>query len=122
MPTDARRQLGSLGEQLACEHLERLGFRILERNYRTRWGELDLVACDGRALVFCEVKARRAGAASALEGVRPGKRRQVRLMASQWLSERTDRPHPPELRFDVIGVTVDARGALLRLDHLEGAF
>ena len=52
---DRRHLLGALGERLAAEHLERLGFRIVERNYRTRWGELDIVAFDGRVLAFCEV-------------------------------------------------------------------
>ena len=55
MSGDRRQRLGSTGERLAAEHLERRGFAILERNYRTRWGELDLIAFDGRVLVFCEV-------------------------------------------------------------------
>src|ERR1019366_6878098 len=46
--TDPRRDLGALGEQLASEHLERHGFTVMERNYRTRWGELDVIAFDGR--------------------------------------------------------------------------
>jgi putative endonuclease len=53
---DPRHHLGRLGEQLAAEHLVRRGFRIVERNYRTRWGELDIVAYDGQTLAFCEVK------------------------------------------------------------------
>jgi Holliday junction resolvase-like predicted endonuclease len=57
-----------------------------------------------------------------LEGVRPAKRSQVRRMAARWLVDRPDRPRAPELRFDVIGVTLDGRGRLVRLDHLEGAF
>src|SRR5947209_15299859 len=57
--SDLRRRLGQLGEQLAAEHLVRRGFRIMERNYRTRWGELDIVAFDGHTLAFCEVKTRR---------------------------------------------------------------
>ena len=130
--------LGRLGEQLAAEHLERRGFRILERNYRTRWGELDIVAFDGRTLVFCEVKSRRLPSAGA--GLRPGptgrqsvaaapfdgvharKRAQVRKMAARWFSERANRPYAPAVRFDAIGVTFDRRGELVRLDHLEGAF
>jgi putative endonuclease len=52
---DARLRLGQAGEQLAAEHLSRRGFEILERNYQTRSGELDIVAFDGRTLVFCEV-------------------------------------------------------------------
>jgi putative endonuclease len=122
--TDTRRTLGETGERLALEHLGRLGFALVARNHRTRWGELDLVVFDGQTLVFVEVKARRASAraGSALEAVSEPKQRQVRRMAAAWLTEVQDRPRSAELRFDVIGVTVDARGDLLRLDHLEGAF
>jgi putative endonuclease len=56
---DQRPAVGRLGEQLAAEHLERLGFQILERNFRNRWGELDIIAYDGRVIAFCEVKSRR---------------------------------------------------------------
>ena len=59
MSNDVRHRLGQLGEQLATEHLVRRGFQILERNYRTRWGELDIIAYDGETLAFCEVKTRR---------------------------------------------------------------
>jgi putative endonuclease len=109
---------------MAAEHLVRRGFEIVERNYRTRWGELDIVAFDGRTLAFCEVKTRRAGPAGAnpLDAVRGLKRAQVRRMAGRWLIERTDRPRADTLRFDAIGVTVDGAGRLLRLEHLEGAF
>ena len=122
--TDTRRTLGETGERLALEHLGRLGFALVARNHRTRWGELDLVVFDGQTLVFVEVKARRAAAraGSPLEAVSETKQRQVRRMAAAWLTEVQDRPRSTELRFDVIGVTVDARGELLRLDHLEGAF
>lgn len=128
MSSDPRRQTGSTGEQLAAEHLVRRGLTIVERNYRTRWGELDIVAWDGgQTLVFCEVKCRRAAdgvgrCGDPLEAVGPNKRRQVRRMASRWLVERQDRPRADELRFDAIGVTLDSEGRLLALDHLEAAF
>ena len=61
MSDDPRHSLGRLGERLAAEHFERLGYTVLARNYRTRFGELDLVAADDYTLVFCEVKTRRAG-------------------------------------------------------------
>ncbi|HET9719307.1 MAG TPA: YraN family protein [Solirubrobacteraceae bacterium] len=121
---DLRRDTGARGEQLAAQHLLRRGLDIIERNFRTRWGELDIVAFDGRTLVFCEVKCRRAVSRETdpLESVRPAKRAQVRRMAARWLVERRDRPRAEELRFDVIGVTLDAHGRLVRLDHIEGAF
>lgn len=124
MTDDPRQHLGRAGEQLASEHLQRRGYAILDRNFRTRWGELDIVAFDGRTLVFCEVKARRAPAAGAdpLESVHLRKRSQVRKMAGRWLIERHDRPRADELRFDAIGVTFDRAGRLVTLNHLEGAF
>jgi putative endonuclease len=123
MVTDLRPHLGRVGERLALEHLERLGYRLVTRNHRTRFGELDLVVCDDRAIVFVEVKARRVGAvAAAVESVPPRKQRQVRRMAAAWLVDATDRPRARDLRFDVVAVTVDRHGALARLDHLEDAF
>jgi putative endonuclease len=121
---DPRPQLGRLGEQLAAEHLIRRGFQIVERNYRTRWGELDIVAYDGRTLAFCEVKTRRLSGPgrNPLESVHGRKRSRVRRMAGSWLIERTDRPRAETLRFDAIGVTLDAAGRLVSLEHLEGAF
>jgi len=124
MPDDTRRQLGAAGEQLAANHLSHRGFQILERNFRTRWGELDLIATDGRVLVFCEVKTRiaRDTQRDPLESVHPRKQMKVRKMAGQWLAERSRRPRAPDLRFDAIGITLDPGGRLLRLDHLEGCF
>ncbi|HEX3801577.1 MAG TPA: YraN family protein [Solirubrobacteraceae bacterium] len=124
MPNDRRRQLGDAGEQLAADHLARRGFQIIERNYRTRWGELDIIAADARTLVFVEVKCRIANRAGRdpLESVHPSKRAQIRRIAGRWLAERRDHPRVSDLRFDAIGVTLDPEGRLLRLDHLEAAF
>jgi putative endonuclease len=121
--TDLRHHLGRLGEQLALEHLERLGYALVARNHRTRFGELDLVVCDGIALVFVEVKSRRAcGPGRPWENLHAAKRTQVRRMAAAFLVEVPDRPHVDELRFDAVGVTIDPRGRLVALEHLEGAF
>jgi putative endonuclease len=124
VPGDPRPQLGRLGEQLAAEHLIRRGFQIVERNYRTRWGELDIVAYDGRTLAFCEVKTRRLDTPGRdpLESVHTAKRSKVRKMAGRWLVERTNRPYANNVRFDAIGVTLDRSGRLVSLEHLEGAF
>jgi putative endonuclease len=119
--TDPRQHLGRLGEQLAAEHLERLGYAIVARNHRTRYGEIDLVACDGRTLVFCEVKTRR-GRGQPWDALHPAKQAQVRRMARAYLSDEADRPRVPLLRFDAVGVCIDARGRLTRLEHLEDAF
>src|SRR3989440_12388605 len=107
MTGEHRPELGRRGEQLAAEHLVRRGFQIVERNYRTRWGELDIVAYDGRTLAFCEVKTRRLSVSGRdpLESVHSRKRSKVRRMAGSWLVERTQRPYAANLRFDAIGVT-----------------
>jgi putative endonuclease len=126
MPTDRRRERGALGERIAAEHLEHRGFEIVDRNYRTRHGELDLVAADTQALVFCEVKTRVAGGtrgpAGPLDAIGPLKQRRLRALASEWLAATPDRPHRPDLRFDAIGVTITPGGDLLALEHLEAAF
>jgi len=128
MPEDRRRRLGTLGESLAGRHLEARGLRVVDRNFRTRHGELDLVAADDRYLVFCEVKTRIArgppGPLGPFAAIGARKRRQVRQMAREWLASRASaaRTRPPELRFDAIGVTFDQAGRLIELEHLEGAF
>ncbi|MEJ7717772.1 MAG: YraN family protein [Thermoleophilaceae bacterium] len=124
MPEDARIAIGTAGERHAETLLRSGGYRILERNFRTREGELDLVAANRSALVFCEVKTRMAGSRhgpTPLEGIGPEKRRRVRRMARRWLSER-ESPGTTGIRFDAIGVTVTARGSLVSIEHVEDAF
>jgi putative endonuclease len=121
MSTDLRHRLGRHGEELAAAHLQRLGFEIVARNHRTRWGELDLIAFDGRTLVFCEVKTRRRSGGP-WESLDAAKREQVRRMGAAYLAQVRDRPRAQELRFDAIGVVIDGQGRLVALDHLEGAF
>jgi putative endonuclease len=129
MPTsDPRRALGAEGERLARAHLEARGLHVLDSNFRTRHGELDIVAADPRCIVFCEVKTRVGRAARDAELgplVAIGRRKQhrLRLLAREWLAQRgDDGPWRPELRFDAVAVELDAAGRLLRLDHVEGAF
>ena len=120
MASDPRRARGELGERLAERHLLAAGYRLLDRNFRTRYGELDLVAAGGRALVFCEVKTRVAGGrgpAGPLDGIGPDKRRRLRLMAAQWLAAHAGEQRgddAPDLRFDAIGVTRRRAGACWR--------
>jgi len=120
--TDHRHVLGRAGEELAAQHFERLGFEVLARRHRTRFGELDLVARDGGLLVFAEVKTRRAGSGRPFDALDEPKRRQVRRMGAAWLTEEPGRPFYEALRFDAVGVVVDAAGDLVSLEHLEGAF
>jgi putative endonuclease len=126
--SDPRRALGALGERLAAEHLRRAGYEVVDQNFRTRHGELDIVAVGASCLVFCEVKTRVRGnlrGPDPLESIGQLKRRRLRAMAAQWLAER--RPHlkqpaQDDVRFDAIGVSITPSGRLLALDHLEDAF
>jgi putative endonuclease len=133
VPDDPRRRLGAHGEQLAALHLEARGCEVIDRNFRTRFGELDLVARDERFLVFCEVKTRivrgvdaRPIAANPLgpfASIGSRKQRQVRAVAREWLAQDLlEGRRPPEIRFDAIGISFDSQGRLLSLEHLEGAF
>jgi putative endonuclease len=124
MSADPRQHLGRTGEDLALAHLERLGFELVARNHRTRWGEIDLIVHDGTSLVFVEVKTRRASGSGRgpWEALHERKRARVRRMAAAYLADVQDRPRATELRFDAIGVVIDPRGRLVRLDHLEAAF
>jgi putative endonuclease len=127
---DPRRALGRLGEQLAAAHLERLGFAIVERNARTRHGEIDLIAFDGTTLVFAEVKSRRSRRRwrlspeeQPLAWLRSSQRARLRRLAAAWLhKEARSRPTAHAIRFDAVGVIVDEADRLLCLDHIEGAW
>jgi putative endonuclease len=128
---DPRHTLGRRGEELAAAHLHRLGFSPLGRNERTRYGEIDLIAFDGRTLVFAEVKTRRVDARPGgprpdqfpLVYLRPRQRIRLRKLATAWLAdEKHIRPSAHTIRFDAIGVMIDSRNRLLRLDHVEGAW
>jgi putative endonuclease len=121
MSSDLRHHLGRVGENAAAAHMERLGYEIVARNHRTRHGELDLICFGHGALVFVEVKTRR-GHGSPWDALGPQKQARVRRMAASYLVEASDRPLAQELRFDAIGIVFDARGRLVSLDHLEGAF
>lgn len=118
---DPRRTLGRRGEEEAARFLAERGFAVLERNVRSRLGEIDLVAREGRTLVFVEVKARREGRGDPPEAaVTADKRRRLARLALQYL-RRTRRGEVP-CRFDVVAVTLDAGGRLTGLRHLPGAF
>ena len=94
---------GKLGEELAAEALRRMGYAILARRYRTRYGEIDIVARDNDTLVFVEVKARRTDRfGSAAESVTGWKQRRISAMALEYLN-RVKRPDAA-CRFDVVAI------------------
>ena len=107
--TRARQQLGKSGEDLAVEELERRGYAILARRYRTRHGEIDVVARDGETTVFVEVKARTTGEFGlAAEAVTPWKQRRLVSMATDYLARHRLAGRP--CRFDVVAIDA-AEGA-----------
>jgi putative endonuclease len=116
--------VGRYGEDVAAHHLTDAGFVILDRNWRCRAGELDIVALDGPALVFCEVKTRSSTAFGLpAEAVTPVKATRIRRLAQLWLQDNRDSSSEywPELRFDVVSV-LRRRGQLPQIDHFAGAF
>ncbi len=115
-----RASLGAYGERVAVRVLTDAGLQVLDRNWRCRAGELDVVAREGAALVFCEVKTRSAeGFGHPVEAVTAVKRRRLRQLARAWLDAHDH--HAPDLRFDVIGVLVPPAGPA-RVTHLRNAF
>lgn len=121
-----RQSIGRAAEDLVAARLAGAGWEVLERNARTRYGELDIVALDGRTLVFVEVKAGREGATTGPErpvlGVGPRKQLRLRRLATAWMSERRNAPYYDEIRFDAVGVSFDRSGHLVDLEHIESAF
>ena len=112
--------MGAYGERMAARHLEDLGFKLLESNWRCADGEVDLILRDGEDLVFCEVKTRRTaafGTPAAAVGHR--KVRKLRQLARRWLTETG--VCAERIRFDVVEVLPQRRGAT-RLVHIRAAF
>lgn len=124
--TVQRQRIGRAAEDLVATQIVERGWDLVERNARTRYGELDIVALDGETLVFVEVKAGRAGSAFGPErpvlGVDRRKQLRVRKLAIAWMSERRRvRPYSA-IRFDAVGVTFNRNGQVIDLEHLVGAF
>lgn len=103
-----RNELGAAGEQIAVDHLQRLGLRVVARNWRCRYGELDMIAADGDTAVFVEVKTRTGDGFGGVEqAVTPAKVRRLRRLAGLWLAAQD--AHWAQVRIDVIGVRVGRR-------------
>lgn len=118
--TMTRIQLGAMGEALAVDHLTRMGLRILQRNWRCRYGELDVIVSDdaARAVVFVEVKTRTGdGYGGLAQAVTPRKVRRLRRLAGLWLAGQDERWST--IRIDVIGVRVGRRRTP-EITHLQG--
>ena len=110
--------LGAYGERLAVSHLQAAGMTVLDRNWRCRVGEIDIVARDGDVLVICEVKTRSsADLGHPLEAVTRAKAARLRRLAVAWLVAHD--VHPPEVRIDVVGVLRPGRGPSV-IEHVRG--
>jgi putative endonuclease len=124
--TVARQRLGQSAENAVASELEAGGWRILARNPRTRFGELDLVGLDGDTLVFVEVKGSRSGPSSGpvrpVLAVGPAKQRRIRTLARSWIAEQRRVPSHRLIRFDAVGVLFDRGGNLLGIEHIRNAF
>lgn len=115
-----RAELGALGEQLAVEHLTAAGLHVLARNWRCRYGELDVIAADdgGKVAVFVEVKTRTSDQFGGVEeAVTPDKVRRLRRLAGLWLAAQD--AGWPQVRIDVIGVRIGRRREP-EITHLRG--
>ena len=114
-----RRTLGAEGERLAAAWYEANDYEVLDRNWRRREGEVDLIVRKARTVVFCEVKTRSSDRfGTGAESVLPAKQRRIKRLAARWLSELTPASGRArvEVRFDVVSITGD------RVEVIENAF
>ncbi len=121
MPTDTRRGTGIKGEEEAARFLTRSGYAILDRNVRTRAGEIDLVAKEGKTLVFVEVKTRRDLEGEPPQaGVHTRKQNRLAKLAHGYLKLKRIRQTP--CRFDVVAVIINDEGGVKAIRHIPNAF
>ncbi len=116
---DRNRSLGASGEDTAAAWYEENGYEVLERNWRRREGEVDLIVRRRRTVAFVEVKTRTSDAfGTGAEAVLPAKQRRIRRLASRWLAELTPASGRAlvDLRFDVVDITAG------QVDVIEDAF
>ena len=119
---DRRKGIGAWGETQAAKYLKKKGFRIVERNWSCRFGEIDLIAADREYLAFVEVKLRKSDAfARAAEFVDRHKQNRLRMSAELWLSLHETELQP---RFDVVEIYAPEGEATKKpiINHLEDAF
>ena len=118
--TESRAEIGALGEQVAVDHLRGMGLRILARNWRCRYGELDVIAVDDAAcaVVFVEVKTRTGEQFGGVaEAVTPAKVRRLRRLAGLWLAQQSG--HWAAVRIDVVAVRIGRRRTP-EITHIQG--
>jgi putative endonuclease len=118
--TDYRQRLGRWGENLAADFLETRGYLILDRNWRSRNGEIDLITQTGETIAFVEVKTRK-GRDFGLpeEGLTANKAKRLQSLAQQYLAQND--LHEIDWRIDLVAVELDQDGRLLRCEHIPNA-
>jgi putative endonuclease len=124
MPPDRfgprRRRLGNFGERVAASHLEAKGYEIVERNWASREGEIDLIATRGRDLVFVEVRSKRGGQfGTPEESITGRKAAHIRAAAAAYSQQHPDAPE--NQRIDAVVIELDAKGRVLRVEQIENA-
>jgi putative endonuclease len=115
-----RRRFGDFGERVAASHLEAKGYQILERNWATREGEIDLIASRGRDLIFVEVRSKQGRDFGTPEESITGRKAQhLRAAAAAYTQQHPDAP--PNQRIDAVVIELDAKGRVLRVEQIENA-
>jgi putative endonuclease len=115
-----RRRFGDFGERVAASHLEAKGYQILERNWSTREGEIDLIASRGGDLIFVEVRSRQGRSMGTPEESITGRKAQhLRAAALAYTQQHPDAP--ANLRIDAVVIELDAKGRVLRVEQIENA-
>ena len=118
--SDERKKIGSIGEKLASNYLERIGYSILQLNLRCRYCEIDIIACNSEYLVFCEVKTRKGSVPLHPSlSVTKAKGKGIHELANLYLLYHEDETRQP--RFDVISVIMNQNHEGT-IEHLENAF
>lgn len=112
-------RIGRVGEELARHHLEARGYRVVASNYRCRWGEIDLIARDGREWLFVEVRTRRSDAfGEPEESVTEAKARRLILAAQDFLAHSDEAGADPEWRIDLVAIRLGAGRRVLSIEHM----
>ncbi|MCK4697204.1 MAG: YraN family protein [Dehalococcoidia bacterium] len=114
------REIGALGEKIAAEHLTGLGYVIRERNFRSREGEIDIIAEKDDFLVFIEVRTRTSSSyGTPEESVTAQKKERLLALAEAYMEDRDDLP--PSWRIDVVALELGPKGKVSRLELIENA-
>lgn len=112
---------GRLGEDFALEYFKKRGFEIWERNYKTNFGEIDLIVKKGNLLIFVEVKTRKSlEFGSPIEAINKKKQEKIRFIADYYLSKRKIKDY--QIRFDVFSILLDKDNKIKSFEHISNAF